>query len=261
MMILHQYTCGALGDLQSPLLLSGGLLLLHRPPETGIIFRGRVRNFELSSALLPFATAESLRLPEVFLFRVALLSFSAGLSRCLFNSLINMTRFQAFSMSLKFASLDVSFIPCCSPTSPSVNLSGPSFPSYWMRKLPFLFFEILPGIPSLVFPPCQELRIGDSVHESGDSHAFRRTLDVSALRLVSLYEVFCRFPISLLDVMEYYRVSDAFFLLESMADSCVLVGSLPKRHQKSIALYLLPVFPFFLRSCSYLSAMIGSNFS
>ncbi|GJT70382.1 hypothetical protein Tco_1029668 [Tanacetum coccineum] len=41
-----------------------GPSLLHRPPETGMIFRGRVRNFELSSALLPFATAESLRLPE-----------------------------------------------------------------------------------------------------------------------------------------------------------------------------------------------------
>ncbi|GJV01906.1 hypothetical protein Tco_1335475 [Tanacetum coccineum] len=55
-----------------------GLLLLHHPSKTGMIFQGRVRNFELSSALLPFATAESLRLPEVFLFRVALLSFSAA---------------------------------------------------------------------------------------------------------------------------------------------------------------------------------------
>ncbi|GKG16139.1 hypothetical protein Tco_0358462, partial [Tanacetum coccineum] len=77
MMTLRQYTCGALGDLQSLLLLSWGLLLPHRPPETGMIFQGRVRNFELSSVLLPFATAESLRLPEVFLFLMALLSFSA----------------------------------------------------------------------------------------------------------------------------------------------------------------------------------------
>ncbi|GJV12340.1 hypothetical protein Tco_0884069 [Tanacetum coccineum] len=68
MMTLRQYTCGALGDLQSLLLLLGGLLLPHRFPGTGMIFRGRVRNFELSSALLHFAVIESLRLPEVSLF-------------------------------------------------------------------------------------------------------------------------------------------------------------------------------------------------
>ncbi|GJX79578.1 hypothetical protein Tco_0327727 [Tanacetum coccineum] len=136
MKILLNHICGALGDLQSLLLLSGGLLLLRRPPETGMIFRGRVRNFELSSALLPFATAESLRLPENFLME-----------------------------------------------------------------------------------PFDELRIGDSVHESGDSHAFRRTLDVFALRLVSLYEVFCRFPISCL-MFGLLRVSDAFFPIGVVFQEC-----------------------------------------
>ncbi|GKF01251.1 hypothetical protein Tco_0028174 [Tanacetum coccineum] len=69
MMTLHQYTCGALGALQPLLLLLGGLLLPHRSPGTGMIFRGRVRNFELSSVLLHFAMTESLKLPEVSLFR------------------------------------------------------------------------------------------------------------------------------------------------------------------------------------------------
>ncbi|GKC83200.1 hypothetical protein Tco_1138917, partial [Tanacetum coccineum] len=64
MTILRQYTCGALGALQLLLLLLGALLLPHRSPGTGMIFRGQVRNFELSSVLLLFTVTESLRLPE-----------------------------------------------------------------------------------------------------------------------------------------------------------------------------------------------------
>ncbi|GJX52574.1 hypothetical protein Tco_0280943 [Tanacetum coccineum] len=61
MMTLRQYTCGALGALQPLLLLLGDLLLPHRSPGMGMIFRGRVRNFELSSVLLHFAVTESLK--------------------------------------------------------------------------------------------------------------------------------------------------------------------------------------------------------
>ncbi|GJT44693.1 hypothetical protein Tco_0953408 [Tanacetum coccineum] len=71
MMTLRQYTCGALGALQPLLLLLGGLPLPHRSPGVGMISRGRVRNFELSSVLLHFAVTGSLKLPEASLFLVS----------------------------------------------------------------------------------------------------------------------------------------------------------------------------------------------
>ncbi|GKD97877.1 hypothetical protein Tco_1381774, partial [Tanacetum coccineum] len=66
-MTLHQYTCGVLDGLQSLLLLSGDLPLLHRPVKTEMIFQDWVRSFELSFALLPFVVTESLELLEQFL--------------------------------------------------------------------------------------------------------------------------------------------------------------------------------------------------
>nr|GEY27520.1 hypothetical protein [Tanacetum cinerariifolium] len=45
-----------------------------------------------------------------------------------------------------------------------------------------------------------ELRVGDFMHESGDSHALWGSFDMSALSLESWHEIFYRFPFSLLDV-------------------------------------------------------------
>ncbi|GJR86848.1 hypothetical protein Tco_0210859, partial [Tanacetum coccineum] len=125
-MTLRQHICGALDGLQSLLLLLRVLPLLHHPVNVETTFPNWVRSFELSSALLPLVMTESLKLPEVSLFR----------------------------------------------------------------------------------------RICDSVHESGDSHAFRCSFNISTFRLMPLYEVFCGLFVSLFYVMEHYWVSDALLLLE-----------------------------------------------
>ncbi|GJZ54763.1 hypothetical protein Tco_0609956 [Tanacetum coccineum] len=65
-MTLHRRTCGALGGLRSPLLLSGDLPLLHPLLKTGMKFRDWVRSFGISFASLSFAmtgSLESLELP------------------------------------------------------------------------------------------------------------------------------------------------------------------------------------------------------
>ncbi|GJV88505.1 hypothetical protein Tco_1532443 [Tanacetum coccineum] len=81
-MTLSQHTRGALEGLQSPLLLSMGLPLLHRPANVGTTFPDWARSFELPSVLLPPVVTESLELPEVSLFRRFHLSFLAVLFRC-----------------------------------------------------------------------------------------------------------------------------------------------------------------------------------
>ncbi|GJZ66853.1 hypothetical protein Tco_0630093 [Tanacetum coccineum] len=58
-MTLRQYICGVLDGLQSPLLLLGGLLLLHRPVKMETIFLDWVRSFDLSFALLPLVVGSS----------------------------------------------------------------------------------------------------------------------------------------------------------------------------------------------------------
>ncbi|GKE12728.1 hypothetical protein Tco_1416279 [Tanacetum coccineum] len=73
---------GALDGLQSLLLLLRGLPLLQRPVNVETTFPDWVRSFELSFALLPFVMIESLKLPEVSLFRRFHLSFLAVLFRC-----------------------------------------------------------------------------------------------------------------------------------------------------------------------------------
>ncbi|GKF08117.1 hypothetical protein Tco_0042341 [Tanacetum coccineum] len=45
------------------------------------------------------------------------------------------------------------------------------------------------------------LGVGDSVHESRDSHALQGSLDMPTLSLESLHEIFCRFLLFLLDVL------------------------------------------------------------
>ncbi|GJS82226.1 zinc finger BED domain-containing protein RICESLEEPER 2 [Tanacetum coccineum] len=72
------------------------------------------------------------------------------------------------------------------------------------------------GRPELGAPPpphtFDELGVGDYVHEFGDSHALQGSLDMPTLSLESLYEIFCRFPLSLLNVVNFYRTFDNHFL-------------------------------------------------
>ncbi|GKG34316.1 hypothetical protein Tco_0437012, partial [Tanacetum coccineum] len=58
--------------------------------------------------------------------------------------------------------------------------------------------------------------IGDSVHESEDSHALWGSLNMPTLGLESLYKIFCRFPFSLLDVVNFYLIFDTFLLLKEV---------------------------------------------
>ncbi|GJT81416.1 hypothetical protein Tco_1055758 [Tanacetum coccineum] len=98
---------------------------------------------------------------------------------------------------------------------------GTTFPD-WVRSFE-LSFVILPFVvtESLELPEVSIFRrISDSMHESGDSHAFRCSFNISTFRLIPLYEVFCGLSISLLDVVEHYWVSDALFLLEVVFQEC-----------------------------------------
>nr|GFD24182.1 hypothetical protein [Tanacetum cinerariifolium] len=56
-----------------------------------------------------------------------------------------------------------------------------------------------------------QFRIVDSVHKSEDFHAFRSSLDIHAFKLVPPHKLFRGFPISLFDVVNFYRIFDAFF--------------------------------------------------
>ncbi|GJY17452.1 hypothetical protein Tco_0388943 [Tanacetum coccineum] len=59
-----------------------------------------------------------------------------------------------------------------------------------------------------------ELRVGDSVHESGDSHAFWGFFNMPTFSFKPLHEILCGFPFSLLDVVDIYRILDALLLLK-----------------------------------------------
>ncbi|GJV52032.1 hypothetical protein Tco_1447773 [Tanacetum coccineum] len=96
-----------------------------------------------------------------------------------------------------------------------------TFPD-WVRSFE-LSFVLLPFVltESLELPEVSLFRrISDSVHESGDSHAFRCSFNISTFRLIPLYEVFRGLSVSLLDVVEHYGVSDALFLLEVVFQEC-----------------------------------------
>ncbi|GJU14135.1 hypothetical protein Tco_1136531 [Tanacetum coccineum] len=58
-----------------------------------------------------------------------------------------------------------------------------------------------------------ELRVCNSMHESGDSHAFWSTLDIPAFQFISFPKVFCRLSLPLFDVMDSYGIFNAFLLL------------------------------------------------
>nr|GEY30587.1 hypothetical protein [Tanacetum cinerariifolium] len=74
-----------------------------------------------------------------------------------------------------------------------------------------------------------ELGIGDPVYEFRDSHAFRGSLNVFALNFESFHEVFCGFPFSLLDVVDFYRILDALLLLKlgSATTGCNAYHNIP----------------------------------
>ncbi|GJT87181.1 hypothetical protein Tco_1068898 [Tanacetum coccineum] len=67
-----------------------------------------------------------------------------------------------------------------------------------------------------------ELGVGDSVHESGDSHALQGSLDMPTLSLESLHEIFCRFPLSLLNVVNFYQIFDTFLCKRKFARNVFL---------------------------------------
>ncbi|GKA60604.1 hypothetical protein Tco_0760011, partial [Tanacetum coccineum] len=66
-----------------------------------------------------------------------------------------------------------------------------------------------------------ELAVGDSVNESGDSHPFWGSFNMPTLSFKPLHEIFRRFSFSLLDVVDLYRILDALLLLKEfkVADS------------------------------------------
>nr|GEV63840.1 hypothetical protein [Tanacetum cinerariifolium] len=60
---------------------------------------------------------------------------------------------------------------------------------------------LTPGLPMIpLYEMFNELRVGDFMHESRDSHALWGSFDMSDLSLESWHEIFCRFPFSLLDM-------------------------------------------------------------
>ncbi|GKC49745.1 hypothetical protein Tco_1072490 [Tanacetum coccineum] len=59
-----------------------------------------------------------------------------------------------------------------------------------------------------------ELGVGDSVHESKDSHALWDSFNMPTFNYKSLHEIFPGFPFSLLDVVDLYRILDALLLLK-----------------------------------------------
>nr|GFC92991.1 hypothetical protein [Tanacetum cinerariifolium] len=62
--------------------------------------------------------------------------------------------------------------------------------------------------------PFDELGVGASVHEFGDSHAFWGSFDMSTFSFKPLHKIFHGFPISLLDAVDLYRILDALLLLK-----------------------------------------------
>ncbi|GKD93708.1 hypothetical protein Tco_1373545, partial [Tanacetum coccineum] len=64
-----------------------------------------------------------------------------------------------------------------------------------------------------------ELRVGDSVHISGDSHALWSFFKMHAFSFKQLHEIFRRFSFFLLDVVDFYRILDSLLLLKRMNGS------------------------------------------
>ncbi|GJU92891.1 hypothetical protein Tco_1317647, partial [Tanacetum coccineum] len=65
-----------------------------------------------------------------------------------------------------------------------------------------------------------KLRVGYTVHESEDLHAFRRSYHIQDFCFVSFHKVLCGFSISLLDMMYLHRILDVFCLLEIIFPEC-----------------------------------------
>nr|GFA06149.1 hypothetical protein [Tanacetum cinerariifolium] len=104
----------------------------------------------------------------------------------------------------------------------SYKISEEEPPSTYMRctQCPLILDSMImgPSIPSSsprvgkeITDSGEKLGIGNSVHKSEDFHAFWSFIDDPAFKLVPPQKLFRGFPISLFDVVNLYRIFDAFF--------------------------------------------------
>nr|GEW45769.1 reverse transcriptase domain-containing protein [Tanacetum cinerariifolium] len=70
-----------------------------------------------------------------------------------------------------------------------------------------------------------DLEVGDSVHESEDSHAFWGSFNMPTFSFKSLHKIFRGFLFSLLDVVDLYWILDALLLLKPMKHISFLLSS------------------------------------
>nr|GEZ09374.1 hypothetical protein [Tanacetum cinerariifolium] len=75
--------------------------------------------------------------------------------------------------------------------------------------------------------PLDQLRIDNSMHESGDFYTFRSSLYVLVFKLVPPHEFFCGFPISLLDVVDFNRVIEPY---SGVSSECGMEHVEPRCH-------------------------------
>nr|GEV46744.1 hypothetical protein [Tanacetum cinerariifolium] len=74
-------------------------------------------------------------------------------------------------------------------------------------KISYGDFALVVSMPEvLYFVTFNKLRIGDSVHEYGDPHVLRSSIDAPTLIFESLQKVFCGFLFSLLDAVNFYWI-------------------------------------------------------
>nr|GEV60251.1 transposase (putative), gypsy type [Tanacetum cinerariifolium] len=95
-----------------------------------------------------------------------------------------------------------------------------------------------------------------------DFHAFWSSLYVPTFKLVHPHEFFCEFTISLLDIVNFNRIFDAFFLLEHSVIAAAgrflsnLLGlRFRRRHQRSTFAYLDLTFNVLLRYLRFPTAL------
>ncbi|GJY33401.1 hypothetical protein Tco_0417870 [Tanacetum coccineum] len=78
------------------------------------------------------------------------------------------------------------------------------------------------GVFDFVMETFDEFRDCNSMHESGDSHAFWIPLDIPAFQFIPFHKVFRRLSLPLFDVMDFYGIFNAFLLLEIIFQKCFL---------------------------------------
>ncbi|GJX79867.1 hypothetical protein Tco_0328016 [Tanacetum coccineum] len=73
-----------------------------------------------------------------------------------------------------------------------------------------------------VMESLDEFKVYDSMHESEYSHAFWCSFDMPTFKFISFHKIFRRLCITLLDVMEFYRIFDVLLLLKDRSSSSLL---------------------------------------